>query len=521
MRCRRVVVALWQVKTSSARRLYQGLLSNYGDNEKAMWARRGIVFVDIRLGNFEAAGAGIDAMVGAYPGHDDLPQAMQWLGNDFYKAKEYEKAVGAYGYVVDNALTSQYALGSQKGVILSRVRLGDDPNTNAAIDDLFVKFKGRGDVARAAAEVADESRRDLKAYAPARKLYEGLLGRYPESKQAMRAQRGIVNIDIKTANYEAAAEGVQTLLTKYANHADLPQAFYWLGNDYLDARQNENAADCYQYTIENRPGSSEAMSSWAGMGRVHIRHDDHEAAHNVIDKIIADFNDAPDLADALFKIGDEYYKMAFVDPNKCKTIKSEENLNRAKGVFEKIIAQCPQSKSIGLQHANYFLAVSYRKLGKHDKAVGYYQKVVDKWPEYQFAWSAQCLIGECYEKLRSTGRLAESEANPKIVEAYKAVIEEYPDCSLVGHACLKLGNINFKASQWDEAARYFGLFLEECPEDIQQATALYHLGKTYEEMGESDTAVEVYRMFLERADPADRRIAIVRTKLDKLGGQKQ
>ena len=193
----------------AARRLYEGLLVRHPDSEEAMWAQRGIVNMDIKSGNYAAAEGGIATMVGKYPDHNDVPQALQWLGNDYYKVKEYAKAANSYGYVVDNWPASEYALGAQKGLILSRVNLKDDPNTNAAIDDLFVKFAGRGDVARAAAEVADECRRDLAAYAPARRLYEKLLAQYPESKQAMRAQRGIVNIDIKAGNYEAAEAGIR------------------------------------------------------------------------------------------------------------------------------------------------------------------------------------------------------------------------------------------------------------------------------------------------------------------------
>jgi TolA-binding protein len=505
---------------AAARRLYEGLLARYPDSKQAMWAQRDIVFVDIKLGDYAAAESGIETMLAKYPDHNDVPHAMQWLGNDYYKVKEYEKAAKSYRRVVDNWPASQYALDAQKGLILSSVKLKDDPNTNAAIDDLFAKFAGRGDVARAAAEVADECRRDLREYAPARRLYEKLLARYPESTQAMRAQRGIVNIDIKRGNYEAAEAGVETLLAKYANHDGLPQAFCWLGNDYLDARQDEKAAQCYQYVIDNRPDSNAAMSSWAGIARVHIRRGDGQTAQDVIDKIIADFNDNPEVAAAAFQVGEEYYYRAFVDPNKCQTVKSEEDVNNAKDIWEKIIARCPESESIGLQHAHYFAGVCCRKLGQYDKAIGYYQKLIDKWPKYQYAWSAQCLIGECYENLKQSGEVAESAADPNIVEAYKRVIENYPDCSLVGHASLKLANINFKASQWDEAATYFGLFLEKFPEDIQKATALYHLGKTYENMGEFDTATEVYRMFLEGAEPGDYRIGYVTSKLEEVGGQK-
>jgi len=261
---------------------------------------------------------------------------------------------------------------------------------------------------------------------------------------------------------------------------------------------------------------------WArsAAGKTHILRGDDENLHTTIDGLITDFKDHEKTPQVVFQLGEEYYYRAFVDPNKCQTVKSVEDINNAKDVWERIIAQCPQSESIGLQHANYFSAVCYRRLGQYDKAVGYYQKVVDNWPNYQYAWSAQCLIGECYEKLRNSGKLEEAQANAKIIQAYKAVIEKYPDSSLVGHACIKLGTMNFEASQWDEAAMYFGQFLEKCPGDIQETTALYHLGRTYENMGELDTAAEVYRIFLEGAEPGDYRIETVTARLGELGGQK-
>ena len=94
------------------------------------------------------------------------------------------------------------------------------------------------------------------------------------------------------------------------------------------------------------------------------------------------------------------------------------------------------------------------------------------------------MIGECYEKLRDSGALSESEANPKIEQAYIAVIEKYPDCSLVGHACLKLA-------------------------------------RAYEETDQLDLAIELYRIFLDSAKPTDKRIETIRAKLDKLEGQKE
>ena len=128
------------------------------------------------------------------------------------------------------------------------------------------------------------------------------------------------------------------------------------------------------------------------------------------------------------------------------------------------------------------------------------------------------MIGECYEKLRDSGSLPESEANPKIDEAYVAVIERYPESSVAAHAHLKLADMKSQASQWDEAATYFESFLEKYPQDKRYTRVLYDLARAYEEMGELERAAEIYRILLDIFDPGDSRIETVRAKLENLEG---
>ena len=175
--------------------------------------------------------------------------------------------------------------------------------------------------------------------------------------------------------------------------------------------------------------------------------------------MISDFDDHPDLPEAIFVIGEQYYNKAFEDPNKYIKVKSPENFKKAKDIWEKVIARCADSKSIGLKHAQYFTAVCYRRVGEYEKAITHYQKVVDNWPDYQYAWSAQYLIGTCYEKLKYYNSLPESESDPKIEQAYKAVVEKYPDSPMVPTSSIKLGYMNLKRGQRVEAAMYFELFL--------------------------------------------------------------
>jgi len=113
--------------------------------------------------------------------------------------------------------------------------------------------------------------------------------------------------------------------------------------------------------------------------------------------------------------------------------------------------------------------------------------------------------------------LSESEANPKIEHAYKAVVEKYPDCTSVKDASLKLGWLNFKKGRWTEAVGYFELCLEKYPEKYRPPHVLYALGRAYEEIGQLDKAAQAYHEFIKSIDPSDPRIETVKARLEKLG----
>jgi len=154
------------------------------------------------------------------------------------------------------------------------------------------------------------------------------------------------------------------------------------------------------------------------------------AAEAMINELIADYNDQPDLPRAVFKIGEEYYNKAFNtkgDPN-SPDAKPEEYYRKALAVWERIIKELPDPNSTIAAHAYYFSAVCYRRLGRCEKAIEYYQKIVDNWPDYEYAWNALFLIGRSYEDLKESGVISKSQADPKIKAAYEQLLEKYPDC---------------------------------------------------------------------------------------------
>jgi len=447
------------------------------------------------------------------------------VANEYQGHQIHEQAQKLYKYIIDNMPESEYVILSRVGIIMSDIGLGNYANAQAAIDQLILDFNGHQALPGEIYRIASYQYWGEKRYEDARRLYKYIVDKLPESEYVILSRGGVIMADISLGNDANAQAAIDNLIADFSDNPLIARVLWDTAQAYRDLKKYEKANELYQYVIGNWPKAEHAISSQMSVAEINVRSliesGKDTAAQAALDRLIDDFKGHPVLPEALFAIGELYYYKAFDDPNKCIKVKSEEYLKKAKDIWERIIAQCPQSQSIGLKHAQYFSAVCYRRLGEYEKAISRYQKVVDNWPEYQYAWSAQFLIGQCYARLKESGVLSESEANPKIEEAYSAVIEKYPDCPLADRACLKLGRMNFEKGQWVESAMYFELFLQKYANDKRQTRILYHLGQAYEKMGKADLAAEVYRVFMETADPANPSIKLVLAHLEKLKGAKK
>jgi TolA-binding protein len=427
---------------------------------------------DVRIYNYALSQAEIVSIMGKSEIYlpEIVPTTLYNIAKRYDGLKKREEAKGLCRLILQNYPDSPFAGKAQiyisKRNILSFIQSNKYTEAQAEFDNLIADFNDNPDLAEALYDIA-------QAYSPPRKfqeaesVYKQLIQLFPDSSYAVealfRAPKIHIFYLIQSGNYIEAQAEIDEFTTDFDKHPALPGIVYWFAKEFEASKTYEEAKGTYQRVAWQYPGSSHAAKAWVGFYKMDalslIESGDDAGVQRIIDNLIADFNDHPELPEDVFVIGEEYYNMAFEDPNKFIKVKSEENLFKAKDIWERIIAQWPDSKSIGLKHAQYFTAVCYRRFGEYEKAITNYQKVVDNWPDYQYAWSAQYLIGSCYEKLKIYGNLPELEADPKIEQAYKAVVEKYPDSALAPTASLKLGHLNLKRGQKIEAVQYFALFL--------------------------------------------------------------
>ncbi len=262
-----------------------------------------------------------------------------------------------------------------------------------------------------------------------------------------------------------------------------------------------------QYVIDNwRDDTGAVISGKVELAKVRIAEGNDVAVKGILDELVTAYGGNPALPDAVFKIGEEYYNKAIGDANESPIDQADpnfairqDNFAKAAFVWDRIIKQLPESNSPPVQDAYYFAAYCYGQLGEYAKAIQYWQKIVDAWPDYKYAWHALSRMAYSYSMLGSSGVISESEARFSMEQAYKVVMENYPDCPAANDALMGLGNLNYGRGQWTEAAKYYELFLEKFPEDKRWNDVLYSLAYAYQKMGQLQLAAELRRTFIEVA----------------------
>ena len=464
-----------------------------GDNAQVPDRHWNGLIDDVAVYNYGLSQAEIVSLMGKSEIHlpEPVPARLYDIAKKYDGLKKYEEAKGVCELIAKRHPDSPHAAVAQMYVskrdIFSLIDSEDHTAAQAAVEELRADFAGHPNLPEVLYAIAERYGKREEG----RSLYEQIVQLYPDSPYAEKARYHGPEIHIfsliSSGKYAEAEETIDRFAADFAEHPAVPGALYWFAKHLDAAGKYKQARDIYQHVAWQYPDSPLATKALIGLYKVDalsfIESGDDSAARKVLDNLIADFSDKPELAETVFTVGEKYYYQATSKRKNNRTEQAKECYAKALAAWQRIITELPIEPTY-TAHAYYFCAACHRRLGEHREAIECFQEFVNEWPDHQYAWSAQCLIGECYEKLRDFGGLSEAEANPKIEQAYQAVVENYGDCCLFGHACVKLG-------------------------------------QTYERMGNLDLAAEMYRVFIETADAKDPRINGVKARLAKVQGEKK
>ena len=256
----------------------------------------------------------------------------------YYEAGEYQKARELYQYTVDTwPGDSDYAIWSQTLVALSNIDVGQMEAADVAIGTLLGRFSENEHIAEVVHHVAFHCLTSKK-YEKARELYQYVLDHWPDDDScAIWSQTGVAMSSISLRDTEVADAAAAKLLNKFSDNryiAGEGRHLAWHCR-YL-AGDHTRALRYYQYVVDHWPGD-EKHAAWSqgGIALSYIDLGNSAAAQAAIDKLFAEFSGNEHLAEAVDKI-----------------------------------------------------AYHYRELKQYEKAIQYYQYILDHWPGSKYAmWS--------------------------------------------------------------------------------------------------------------------------------------
>jgi len=190
-------------------------------------------------GEAEAAYA---VMLADYAGNAGLAKAVDHVGDEYRDAGDYGKALELCRYVVSRWPEAEHAAMSQGGVVKLYIRLGNEPNAAAAMEELISKFGNREGIAGVVDEIGD-AYREAEQCEKALAKYEQVVDSWPDSEEAAESQGSAARMYMRLRDYAAASAAVEKLICDYGSSKEIAKVMDDVGDGYRDAGKYDEAVE--------------------------------------------------------------------------------------------------------------------------------------------------------------------------------------------------------------------------------------------------------------------------------------
>ena len=123
-------------------------------------------------------------------------------------------------------------------------------------------------------------------------------------------------------------------------------------------------------------------------------------------------------------VGEEYYRTGRKARENTDREKAAECYLKATKIWQWNIEHIADERYFS--EACYFGGVAYRHIDEYEQAIGCFQLLLEKTPDFNGAWDAQYLIADCWDKLREQNKLSYEEAKSLVFDACAKLEELYP-----------------------------------------------------------------------------------------------
>ncbi|MFA7485855.1 MAG: tetratricopeptide repeat protein [Phycisphaerae bacterium] len=446
----------WAHKWQDARDLYGRIKQNYPEHEFASWADLGLARIEVLSAvnsrNFMKAEDAINKLIAEFYDHYDAPETLYWLAREFGYAERHEREMQIYQQIVedypDSPFVEKARLGIARAEIQSLIVYGQTEESKKALDKMKKDFAYHPDLQDALYWIGKRYEW-TNQYDSAKEVYLEVMLTEPDISIGIRAKDSYAKTSIKA--FIGAGEPNQVKqeldkLTADLNGTKIPcDELLWIADRYSDIGQKKKAKSLFAKVINDCTEDKDAyttaaanLNKYAFLSAIEAGDKDKVRlmAERMSVQSIEDINEKADVY--LNTTAIECYRKGWAlkttDNNKAK---ADDYFATAILLWEKLITDFPNSPL--LPGAYFSVALqSSQEFGDYAKAVEYYQKVVDDWPDFEYAGLAQLKVGDNLRQMVRNDLLPAEQTEAAIADSYIKVLDNYPDSMWARHAALRL-----------------------------------------------------------------------------------
>jgi TolA-binding protein len=201
-------------------------------------------------------------------------------------------------------------------------------------------------------------------------------------------------------------------------------------------------------------------------------------AESAVAKLIADYNENPKIAKALFQIAEEHFYKA--------------NYQQTIGLLQLIDSNYPDHDFPAKPEMLFVLATCCKRLQRWDEALENYERSLEEYPQGKYASWCPFQIGWIYTQINKDYH--------KAIEWFAKQRELYPQTPYSHEALFHAECVYVhKLKDYAKGAELCRQYLDEYPGGIDEWGSLSNLARCEEQLGNRQKAIEVLSQAYEKA----------------------
>jgi tetratricopeptide (TPR) repeat protein len=228
--------------------------------------------------------------------------------------------------------------------------------------------------------------------------------------QNIQGQKQVIIGYIECDNSVSAAAAFDKLLTDYGKSDLVIPAVYEAAEKYREKAQHKSAVSAYKYVVDNFPISKQAVWAQRGLIVSSIAIGDTNSAQVETQNLINNYNNDPNIAQAVFEVADAYYwfgkndnarqlyqKVIDTWPESGHSMWSQMGLAiayiadgneaNADSATDKLISNYGNNKK--LPEALFYIGARYVYANKYDKGQDIYRYIIDNFGDSEWSKNSQ------------------------------------------------------------------------------------------------------------------------------------